>query len=280
MADHLYRSRPAASSSRLLWLMLGVSLLAHLLLFGLAGPPPAPQPAAIPSARQISIRLQRQPAKIAPIVDRLAEDNHQGAGNTAVPQQLLSRRAPPRPPAAAPEPTAAAARPVPITRPAAGAAGIAPSQPSRQISAGALLAQAGELARDSGDNAAADNGLESGQAGPDMGEAARGYPWARYQADWQLKVERIGNLNYPAEARRLGLHGAVTLEVTIAADGSLRSLRVTRPSGNAILDDAARRIVELSAPFPPFPSSLAGRFPTLRISPKFVFTRDNLLSSH
>ncbi|XLM20630.1 energy transducer TonB, partial [Chromobacterium piscinae] len=146
------------------------------------------------------------------------------------------------------------------------------------VSTGSLLAQVGALSR-SGDNAAADNDQESGQPGDNLGEAARGYSWARYQADWRLKVERIGNLNYPDEARRLGLHGAVTLEVTIAADGSLQGQRVSRSSGSPVLDQAAQRIVELASPFAPFPSSLA-RAPTLRINQKFVFTRDNLLSSH
>ncbi|OHX13614.1 hypothetical protein BI347_08850 [Chromobacterium sphagni] len=279
MADHLYRSRPSAALSHRLWLMVGVSLLAHLLLLSLAGLPPGPPFIAQESAPQISIRLQ-QPAPAAPDTARLAEDNHQGAGNTAAPRQLISRSAPPVHAAApTPPPQQPAASPTPILSPKPSPAKLPPSPPATQLNTGSLLAQVGELAR-SGDNAAADNDLESGQAGADMGEAARSYPWARYQSDWRLKVERIGNFNYPAEARRQGLHGAVTLEVTINADGSLQSQRVLRRSGSTVLDEAAQRIVELAAPFPPFPSSLAGRFPTLRISQKFVFTRDNLLSSH
>lgn len=183
--------------------------------------------------------------------------------------------------AAPPPPSAPAAKPAPIVKPETAPAKLtaAPAASARPPSAGSLLAQVGELARSGGDNAVADSDLESGQAGADIGAAARGYPWARYQADWRLKVERIGNLNYPAEARRLGLHGAVTLEVTIGADGSLQAQRVTRSSGSPVLDEAARRIVELASPFPPFPAALS-RGPALRISQRFVFTRDNLLSSH
>ena len=92
-------------------------------------------------------------------------------------------------------------------------------------------------------------------------------------------MERIGNLNYPEAARRQNIHGAVTLEVLIAADGGLREVRVLRSSGFDVLDDAARRIVELAAPYPPFPASLAQQYSSQRIRQKFVFTRDNQLSS-
>ncbi|WP_047236190.1 energy transducer TonB [Chromobacterium subtsugae] len=285
MADHLYRTRLSAPNSRLLWLMAALSLLLHLLLLSLAGLPSGASAPAPESAPQISIRLQSTPAPAPPDITRVAENDHQGAGNTAEAGHLLSRSAMParaaEAQAAPPPPSAPAAKPAPIVKPETAPAKLtaAPAASARPPSAGSLLAQVGELARSGGDNAVADSDLESGQAGADIGAAARGYPWARYQADWRLKVERIGNLNYPAEARRLGLHGAVTLEVTIGADGSLQAQRVTRSSGSPVLDEAARRIVELASPFPPFPAALS-RGPALRISQRFVFTRDNLLSSH
>ncbi|AXE35610.1 energy transducer TonB [Chromobacterium phragmitis] len=277
MADHLHRSRPSASSGPLLWLALAASLLAHLLLFSLGGGRSAPEPQSPPAAGQISIRLIRHPAPVPPPTARAAEADHAGSGNSPEPTQLLSRSEAPRPRPAeeAPTPPAPAN---PIVRPSPAPAKVPSAPPSGQISTGSLLAQVGALSR-GGDNAAADSDRESGQPGDQLGEAARGYPWARYQADWRLKVERIGNLNYPEDARRQGLHGAVTLEVTIAADGALLKQRVSRSSGSAVLDQAAQRIVELSSPFPPFPPALA-RSPSLRISQKFVFTRDNLLSSH
>ncbi|WP_434630911.1 TonB family protein [Chromobacterium sp. CV08] len=275
MADHLYSTRPSAPDNRLLWLTAALSLLAHLLLFGLGGFSPFGPPAAEPAPRQLSIRLTRQAAPAAPATSRAAEENHLGAGNTAAPDQLLSRSAQHRQ-AGAPTPPSQAPTPLnPITRPEP----ARPLQPTPAVSTASLLSQVRDLANSSGDNAAADNDRETGRDGADLGEAARGYSWARYQADWQLKVERIGNQNYPEEARRQGLHGAVTLEVTIAADGSLRGQRVKRSSGNAILDEAARRIIDMAAPFSPFPPALAKRFPTQRLSLRFIFTRDNLLSS-
>ncbi|MGC0152252.1 energy transducer TonB [Chromobacterium vaccinii] len=277
MADHLYSTRPNAPDNRLLWLTAALSLLAHLLLFGVGGFSSFSPFAAEPAPRQLSIRLTRQASPTAPATARAAEENHGGAGNTAAPDQLLSRserhrqagEPAPTPPVQAPTPLN------PITRPEP----ARPLQPTPAVSAASLMSQVRDLANSSGDNAVADNDRETGRDGADLGEAARGYSWARYQADWQLKVERIGNRNYPEEARRQGLHGAVTLEVTIAADGSLRGQRVSRSSGNAILDEAARRIIDMAAPFSPFPPALAKRFPTQRLSLRFIFTRDNLLSS-
>ncbi|POZ63259.1 energy transducer TonB [Chromobacterium alticapitis] len=279
MADRLHRSRPSAPDNRPLWLMAGVSLLAHLALLSLGGFASQPAPASAPSPLQISLRPRLAPAAAAPATERVAEDNRQGAGNTAQARQLLSRSAPPKPTAApaAPEQTAAPLNP--IVRSAPAPAKLPATPPAAKVSTGSLLAQVGALSR-GGDNAAADNDKESGPNNANPAEAARSYPWARYQADWQLKVERIGNLNYPEEARRRDLHGSVTLDVTIAADGSLRSMRVSRSSGSPILDQAAQHIVELAAPFAPFPPALAKSNSTLRINRKFVFTRDNLLSSH
>lgn len=77
-----------------------------------------------------------------------------------------------------------------------------------------------------------------------------------YEQAWQEKVERIGNLNYPEQARKDRLSGALTLAVGLRPDGSLYSIRVLRSSGHAVLDEAAKNIVNLSAPFAPFPEAL------------------------
>ena len=80
------------------------------------------------------------------------------------------------------------------------------------------------------------------------------YEYAAYMAAWVARVERIGNLNYPDEARRDQLHGQLVLTVAINRDGSIKSTDVIQPSGHKLLDDAAIRIVRLAAPFPPFPA--------------------------
>lgn len=83
----------------------------------------------------------------------------------------------------------------------------------------------------------------------------REYAYANYMAAWVARVERVGNLNYPDEARRRGLEGSLVLTVAIRQDGSLERIDIIRSSGQQVLDDAATRIVQLSAPFSPVPQS-------------------------
>ena len=74
---------------------------------------------------------------------------------------------------------------------------------------------------------------------------------AQYLYEWRARMERIGNQNYPAEARRLGLQGVVLMLVAINADGTLHDVQIRKSSGNKILDAAAIRRVKLAAPFAP-----------------------------
>lgn len=92
-----------------------------------------------------------------------------------------------------------------------------------------------------------------------------------YAADWARKVTRVGEMNFPDVARRLNLSAGPLLDVAIRADGSLRDVRVLRSSGNAELDQAARRIVQLAAPYPPFPPELRQQVELLRIEAPWRF---------
>lgn len=78
---------------------------------------------------------------------------------------------------------------------------------------------------------------------------------AWYRDEWRKKVERIGNLNYPDEARRQQIYGSLRMLVTINRDGTVQELRVIESSGQPVLDDAALRIVRLAAPFAPSPAN-------------------------
>jgi len=88
---------------------------------------------------------------------------------------------------------------------------------------------------------------------------------AAYVRGWQETIERTGNLNYPEQARRRGLHGNVRMMVSINKDGSLRDMQVLQSSGHAILDDAARRIVRQASPFEPFDKRMAEQQDVLEI---------------
>ena len=79
------------------------------------------------------------------------------------------------------------------------------------------------------------------------------YEYAAYMRAWVGKVERIGNLNYPEEARQRGLSGRLIMTVSVGRDGSVKGVVLQRSSGSKLLDEAAQRVVQLASPFPPLP---------------------------
>jgi protein TonB len=85
--------------------------------------------------------------------------------------------------------------------------------------------------------------------------STREYEYASYLRAWVAKVERVGNLNYPDEARRRGLGGRLVMTVAVRRDGSIEEIVLNRASGLGVLDEAAMRIVRLSEPFPPLPQT-------------------------
>jgi len=102
---------------------------------------------------------------------------------------------------------------------------------------------------------------------------------AWYRDTWRKKVERIGNLNYPDEARRKGIYGNLRLLVVIRSDGTIAELEIMQSSGELILDEAAQRIVRLSAPFAPFTGEMAAKFDQIEIIRTWRFGRDDHLTS-
>lgn len=107
----------------------------------------------------------------------------------------------------------------------------------------------------------------------------REYKYASYMHDWIAKVERIGTLNFPDEARRQHLSGNLLLDVALNADGSLNNIAVLRPSGFRVLDDAALRIVHLAAPYAPFPDHIRRETDVLHIIRTWEFLSSNQLST-
>lgn len=97
--------------------------------------------------------------------------------------------------------------------------------------------------------------------------------FARYVEEWRAKVEHIGNLYYPFEARHKKLYGSLRLTVHIKADGSLEKIDIDRSSGSKILDDAALDILQQAAPFAPFPEEIRRDTDVLVISRTWTFTR-------
>lgn len=106
-----------------------------------------------------------------------------------------------------------------------------------------------------------------GPAGPSTRESSL----ATYLDGWRRRVERIGTLNFPADALDRGFSNNPTLEVTIDADGRLEAIVVRESSGNAALDQAALTILRSAAPFEPLPDSVRAEYGLLRFAYEWDF---------
>lgn len=202
--------------------------------------------------------------------DFLANANQQGGGDRAearrlrqqVPGEALEGEATREPEARADEaPPPKPATPAPVvttTSPApAQADPPRPEQPEetspRLISGRELMQRSAEIARLA---AEIDRRSEQYARRPRrkfVDANTREYEYAAYMRAWVARVERIGNLNYPDDARRRRISGSLVLTVAIRRDGSVERIDLIQPSGHRVLDDAAIAVVNLAAPFAPLP---------------------------
>ncbi|UCV05924.1 TonB family protein [Dechloromonas denitrificans] len=111
-----------------------------------------------------------------------------------------------------------------------------------------------------------------------IGARTEEYRFAQYIEDWRQKIERIGTLNYP-EAARGKLYGSLVLTVSISADGSISRIDINRSSGYKVLDDSARRIVQMASPYSPFPPEIRRDTDVLEITRTWNFTQGDQLSA-
>ncbi|MBV6305361.1 TonB family protein [Candidimonas humi] len=107
--------------------------------------------------------------------------------------------------------------------------------------------------------------------GPSAAEA----DYAQYVEAWRKKIELLGTEHYP-QGPAGGLHGDLQLTVYIRKDGSLVRMEIDRPSEHAELNLAARRIVQLAAPFAPLPPAVAARTDVLAITRTWHFINNSL----
>jgi periplasmic protein TonB len=91
--------------------------------------------------------------------------------------------------------------------------------------------------------------LGTGEGSSDSGkESAK----ARYFKEHftYIRDKVLKNISYPAIARRMGWQGKVILSFIIAADGSVREVKIVQSSGFSVLDKNAFETVKDTAPFP------------------------------
>ncbi len=240
--------------------------------------------AALHGALLFGVKLPVAAPQTPPVVAITLESPQRARGNPSQeksPQRgpLASERR-----ARSPAPAAEAASPVPIrreaiatpARPGAAAEPALAAEKPKPLAAPARDKLVGKsalaLARAVADAAGADARASAG-----FGNAAPlGADFAYYLDAWRRKVERIGQLNYPAEAKAQGLTGTLRLRVSIAADGTLNDVRVVEGSGHAVLDAAALRIVRLAAPYAPFSPTMRAAAEVLEIERTWQFRNSRL----
>jgi len=153
-------------------------------------------------------------------------------------------------------------------------AGGHPSEVRPVIDAAHILASAtDEIARLSADLQARADAYASRERRRSISASTREFRYASYLGAWARKVERIGTINYPQAAKEQQLFGSLILHVAVRADGSVERIRVVRSSGYELLDEAAIHIVELAAPFAPFPPDIAAEADVLDIVRTWQFLR-------
>ncbi len=152
-------------------------------------------------------------------------------------------------------------------------------KPQTEITAAELLSRSREIAALS---AEINRSMES-YAGREkhrfISARTREFRDAAYLDAWRAKIERIGNINYPEAARRRNLSGTLILDVALRPNGSVKEITVRRSSGLKVLDDAAKRIVRLAAPFSPFPKAMRKDTDVLHITRTWQFLSENRLQT-
>jgi protein TonB len=147
------------------------------------------------------------------------------------------------------------------------------AQPIKQPDASELIQRSIEIARL---EAQIDKDWNAYQKRPKkrfVGARTQEFRFAQYVEDWRVKVERIGNLNYPEAARQQKLYGSLQLTVGINTDGSIESIEINRGSGKKILDAAAVKIVKMAGPYAAFPLDISRDTDILYITRTWIFTK-------
>ena len=84
--------------------------------------------------------------------------------------------------------------------------------------------------------------------GPGEGGGARSVGLPDLVAEIRRRIEAAKR--YPEEARRDGIHGAVSVRFRVGTDGKVERVEVVRSSGSRTLDDASVDTIRKAAPYP------------------------------
>ncbi|MBY4598858.1 energy transducer TonB [bacterium BD-1] len=227
---------------------------------------------AAPVAPTLDVILTETRSEAPPEdADFIAQANNRGGGESDRPERPREEQLAPVPkpePGVAPEPMVAQApppEPEPVPR-VLSTVGASPNRlplpedqrdarPKPLPSGRELVDQSLEMARLAAELARRQELIAKRPKRKFVTASTREYEFAAYLRAWVAKVERVGNLNYPDEARRRGLGGRLVMTVAVRRDGSVEDVLLNDSSGLGVLDQAAMRIVRLAEPFPPLPQT-------------------------
>ncbi len=277
-------------NDRFLFALLLAGIIHAVLILGIGFEMPKPEKIK----QSLSVTLVQTPTRVAPkVADFLAQEHQTGSGDGQKKAIPRSQPLPPREtqgqhtehaPAPVPEPAPEAKRKPVLVQPKAeksvsvadGEADQPEAQP-RRLDMSALSQQIAEVSTEL--NHSRETQAQGLRKVFINSVNAHKYKAAAYEHAWQEKIERIGNLNYPDEARRQKLSGSLVMTVGLRQDGTVYNIKVSHPSGHQVLDDAATRIVQLAAPFAPFPPELRQEADVLMITRTWRFYNDSRLET-
>lgn len=233
-------------TDRLLWIALGLSFIAHLVIL----------------APRYGIKLPERGDKSLTVSFRAATQATPHANDGG--QRASQTNSSPSKPARAN-----------LAKPAAEKSGTAVPTPSATELVSRAANQTSNTQTPATPTAGATVGTGRRVA---LTSSMKDYRYSQYLSDWRNKVERIGAMNYPEEARGK-FFGSLVLSVALRPDGSVDRIIVVRSSGNKVLDDAAKRIVMMGSPFAPFPPDIRKETDYLDITRTWNFTRGDALET-
>ncbi|MBI2308042.1 MAG: TonB family protein [Rhodocyclales bacterium] len=279
------------ATDRKLWLAIGASVLLHGVLLSLNFQFPDASRAVKDKALEI-ILVNSKSARRPSEAQALAQANLDGGGNVAENRRAKT----PLPPSARQQAGAdleqkqrrvqeLEARQQKLLAEARSKATTAPQEqreaqpePAPTLSGRELASSALAMARLEAEIAKNVDEYNKRPRKKNIGTRADEYRFAQYVEDWRLKVERVGTLNYP-EAAKGKLYGSLQLSVSIQSDGAVQKIEINRSSGHKILDDAARRIVQMASPYAPFPPDIRRDTDIIEITRTWAFTRGDALET-
>jgi len=285
------RTADVTVNDRLLVTLVLAGLFHLIVILGITFAPPERDESLLPT---LEVLLVGDALPEAPVNDRasyLAQRTQQGSGNAA---DVTRQPGATGVPEDAPGEFNGSADPQPVAGPSGGEASIltgAGAGPDQRRLADASDPSASSpslpqraLTGDLSPLAGTDDDIQLALRGPGRREllvtpSTRASDVAIYLDAWKRRVEQLGTLNFPNEARRRHLSGNPVVEVALASDGSLAGARVRRSSGHPELDQAAIAILRLATPFEAFPVPLAARHDVLRFAYEWQFVAGRLAGS-